>query len=308
MKVVPHLWFDAQAVAAAAFYADVFPDSAVNHTARLVDTPAGDCDLVSFTVWGMPFEAISGGPMFSINPSISFIVNFDPLRWGEGDAAKSEAMAALDAIWARLIEGGKALMPLDTYPFSERYGWVEDKYGVSWQLMLTQPEGDPRPPIVPTMLFTGDNYGKAEAARSCYLSVFKHSTPGSLVHYGEGQPPHQAGTVMFSDMALGDMWLAMMDAPGTHDFSFNEGVSLIVYCEDQAEVDHYWDSLIADPDSGQCGWLKDAWGVSWQMVPSAMHAMLYDSTPAQIDRVMRTAFTQKKFDIAALEAAFQAGN
>ena len=154
---------------------------------------------------------------------------------------------------------------------------------------------------------------QAVAAAEFYADVFSDSavnhttrllnTPGGLIHYGESQPPHQAGTVMFNDLTLGKMWLAMLDGPGSRDFTFNEGASLIVYCDDLAEVDQYWDSLIADPASGQCGWLKDAWGVSWQVVPDAMHDMWYGSIPAQIERVMRVALTQKKFDIAAQTAA-----
>ncbi|HEY9843793.1 MAG TPA: VOC family protein, partial [Candidatus Obscuribacterales bacterium] len=133
-KIVPHLWFDKEAKAVAEFYTSFFPDSQVTHLTTLHDTPSGDCDLVSFKLWGYSFMAISAGPLFKFNPSISFMVNFDPSQ-------DPEAKARIDQIWASLIEGGEALMPLDKYPFSERYGWVKDKYGLSWQLMLTRPEG-----------------------------------------------------------------------------------------------------------------------------------------------------------------------
>jgi len=290
--IVPHLWFDTQAVEAANFYADVFPDSRVTGTCTLRDTPGGDCELVSFTVWGEKFEAISGGPHFSINPSISFIVNFDPLMFGACDSAKTAATETLETVWAKLIEGGQIMMPLDTYPFCEKYGWVQDKYGVSWPLMLTRPEGDPRPGIVPAMMFTGPNFRKAEAARTFYLEVFRHSKAGGLRHFGPGMEPNEEGTVMFSDLALDGTWIAMMDSPNIHDFNFNEAVSFMVYCQDQAEVDHYWQALNATPDGGQCGWLKDQYGVSWQIVPAVMHEMLYTGSQAQVDRMMRVALTQ----------------
>lgn len=302
--IVPHLWFDTQALEAADFYTSVFPDSEVSHTGKLHNTPSGDCDLVSFKLWGQPFEAISAGPHFTINPSISFIINFDPLFFGVCDSAKTAAMELQQQVWDKLIDGGFALMPLDAYPFSERFGWVQDRYGVSWQLILTRPEGDRRPPFVPTMMFTGDNYRKAEEAREFYLSVFKGSNAGGLLHYGSDQPPNEEGTVMFSDACLGQAWIAMMDSPNIHNFNFNEAVSFMVYCDDQDEVDYYWDALNANADSGQCGWIKDRYGVSWQIVPIAMHDMLYSGSQEAVDRMMAVALTMKKFDIIALQQAF----
>lgn len=139
-KIVPHLWFDKEAREAADFYSSVFPNSGITSTNTLHNTPSGDCDVVSLTVFGQPFMAISAGPLFKFNPSISFMVNFDPSQ-------DADAKTRIDAVWAKLAEGGKVLMPIDRYPFSERYGWVEDKYGLSWQLILTNPEGEERPLI-----------------------------------------------------------------------------------------------------------------------------------------------------------------
>jgi predicted 3-demethylubiquinone-9 3-methyltransferase (glyoxalase superfamily) len=155
------------------------------------------------------------------------------------------------------------------------------------------------------MMFTGANFRKAEEAREFYLSIFKDSRAGGIRHYGPGQEPNEAGTVMFSDLVLGDTWIAMLDSPNIHNFNFNEGVSLMVYCQDQAELDHYWDSLIADPDSGQCGWLKDRYGVCWQIVPAIMHDMLYNSPHETVDRLLATILSMKKFDIAALEQVYR---
>ena len=123
--ITPHLWFDTQAKEAAEFYCRAFPDSKVDSITTLRDTPSGDCDIVSFTLQGQPFMAISAGPLFRFNPSISFFVHFHP--------ADADAQAKLDALWARLVDGGKALMDLGEYPFSKRYGWVQDRYGVSCQ-------------------------------------------------------------------------------------------------------------------------------------------------------------------------------
>lgn len=202
-------------------------------------------------------------------------------------------------------------MPLDEYPFSKRYGWVEDKYGFSWQLILTDPEGEERAMVVPSLLFVNDKCGKAEEAREFYLSVFKNAPSGgqetkegTLIHYGKDHGPNKEGTVMFSDFKLAGTWLVAMDAGLKHEFDFNEAISLMVYCRDQEEIDYYWTKLSSVPESEQCGWLKDKYGVSWQIVPEKMDEMMEKGTPEQIERVTQAFLKMKKFDIAELEKAY----
>lgn len=295
-KITPHLWFDKEAVEAAAFYADVFPNSKVTNTRKITNTPSGDCDIVSFTVMGLDFQAISAGPYFKLNPSISFMVNFDPSK-------NSEARAQIDEIWAKLSEGGKALMELGEYPFSKWYGWVQDKYGVSWQLILTDPEGEERPAIIPSLLFVGDVCGKAEEASDFYLSVFKNAKRGIIARYPSGMEPDKEGTIMFTDFTLEGQWFIAMDSAHTHEFFFNEAVSLIVNCDTQEEIDYYWEKLSAVPESEQCGWLKDKYGVSWQIVPAGMDALMASGDQEKIDRVTQAFLKMKKFNIAELEQA-----
>ena len=297
-KITPHLWFDTQAKEAAELYREVFPDSQVTNVSTLHDTPGGDCDVVSFKVWGHDFMAISAGPLFAINPSISFIVNFDP-------RSVRDAAAVLDDVWAQLADGGNASMPLDEYPFSKHYGWISDRYGVSWQLILSDPEGDPRPTIVPSLLFTGPVCGRAAAARDFYVSVFGDAEVGRSAPYPEGSEPDEPGTTMFSDFRLADAWFAAMDSAHEHGFGFNEAVSLMISCSDQAEIDHYWERLSAVPEAEQCGWLKDRFGVSWQVVPADMADMMATGTPEQIRRVTRAFLPMTKFDLAALRAAYE---
>lgn len=200
-------------------------------------------------------------------------------------------------------------MPLDKYPFSERYGWIQDKYGFSWQLILTNPSGEPRPNIIPFLLFVRENAGKAEEATDFYLSVFKDSARGQLIRHPAGAEPEKEGTLMFTDFKLLGQWFAAMDSahPG-HTFQFNEAVSLMVKCEDQAEIDYYWEKLSADPKAEQCGWLKDKYGVSWQIVPAEMNEMMRKGSREQIDRVTQAFLPMKKFDIAKLKEAFDRGS
>jgi predicted 3-demethylubiquinone-9 3-methyltransferase (glyoxalase superfamily) len=303
-RIVPHLWYDKEAREAAEFYASVFPESAITSVRTIRDTPSGDCDVVSFTVWGQRFMAISAGPHFKFNPSVSFIVNIDPLFFGRSSSADAEAAKQIDEMWEKLCAGGTVLMPIGEYPFSKRYGWVQDKYGLSWQLILTQPDGEPRPPIIPSMLFVGDNCGKAEEAIDFYTAVFEGSWKGSLMRYGAGQAPEKEGNIMFADFALEDMWFAAMDSARAHDFAFNEATSFLVSCDDQDEIDYYWKELSAVPEAEQCGWLKDRFGLSWQVVPRDMDRMMQRGTPEQIARVTQAFLKMKKFDLAALRRAY----
>ncbi len=296
-KIVPHLWFDKEAREAADFYASLFPESKVTNVTTIHDTPSGDCDTVSFELWGQKFMAISAGPYFKFNPSISFFVNFDPSR--DKDAAKT-----LEVVWNRLSEGGTPLMPLDKYPFSPRYGWIQDKFGLSWQLILSDQEGDPRLPIVPSLLFVGDVCGKAEEAIHFYQSVFRNSKPGILARYGSHQPPDKEGTVMYGDFQIENQWFAVMDSAQSHDYAFNEAVSFMVRVDTQNEIDYYWEKLSSVPEAEQCGWLKDKFGVSWQIVPAVMDEMMRNGTPEQVARITQAFLKMKKFDLAKLEDAF----
>ncbi len=300
-KIIPHLWFDKQAKEAAEFHTSVFSNSKITNIYVMTGTPSGDCDVVSFTIKGMEFMSISAGPLFKINPSISFFVNFDPSKQ---DTAKEELTAA----WEKLLPGGKVLMPLQEYPFSKWYGWIEDKYGVSWQLMLTNPDGEERPDIVPSLLFVGDNCGKAEEAGDYYCSVFSSkggSKKGAVARYPAGMEPDKEGSIMFSDFKLLDTWIAAMDSAHKHEFQFNEAVSFIVSCDTQDEIDYYWEKLSAVPESEMCGWCKDKFGVSWQIVPSDMEEMMQKGSKEQVARVTEAFLKMKKFDIATLNKAYE---
>jgi predicted 3-demethylubiquinone-9 3-methyltransferase (glyoxalase superfamily) len=294
--ITPHLWFDTQARDAATFYAEVFPESRIDRVVTIRDTPSGDCDVVSFTLWGQPFMAISAGPEFTANPSVSFFVNFDEGR-------EPQAREKLDILWAKLADGGQVLMDLAEYPWSKRYGWVQDRFGVWWQLILGDEGGEPRPPIVPSFLFTGDVYGRAEEAGAFWRGVFDDSRAGQLVRHETATEHDRAGAVMFSDFRLGPTWFAAMDSGYPHGFGFNEAISFIVTCRDQAELDRYWAALSADPAAEQCGWCKDRFGVSWQIQPQVLADAMASGDQATIDRVTQAFLPMKKLDAAAIAAA-----
>jgi predicted 3-demethylubiquinone-9 3-methyltransferase (glyoxalase superfamily) len=290
-KITTHLWFDTEAVEAAEFYASTFPDSKVTNVTTIHDTPSGDTDIVSFELWGQPFMAISAGPLFKFTPAVSFAVS----------CATREQV---DTLWARLSEGGTALMPLASYPFSERYGWTEDRYGLSWQITLAgEEQGGQR--ITPTLMFVGRACGKAEEAINLYTSVFPDSKVGPILRYGKDEEPDEEGQIKYASFLLDGQEFAAMDSARDHDFDFNEAISLLVSCETQEEIDQYWDSLSAVPDAEQCGWLKDKYGLSWQVVPSAMDEMLRSGTKEQLARVTEAFLKMKKFDLAEMRRAYE---
>jgi predicted 3-demethylubiquinone-9 3-methyltransferase (glyoxalase superfamily) len=291
-KITPHLWFDTEAKEATAFYTTLFPDSKVNHVTQITDTPSGDCDIVTFTLSGQDFMAISAGPYFKLNPSISMFVVFD----SEQD---------IEAVWNKLIDGGKALMPYDTYPWAEKYGWLEDRYGLSWQLSWSE-HHDMKQKITPLLMFTQDKAGMVKEAIADYTSIFPDSTTDMLMPYEKGEGDTE-GFIKHARFTLCEQQFMAMDSSGPHKFTFNEALSLVVHCDTQEEIDHYWEKLSAVPEAEQCGWLKDEYGVSWQIVPSIMDDIMTSGDQKKIARVTQAFLKMKKFDIAEIVKEYAAG-
>ena len=150
--------------------------------------------------------------------------------------------------------------------------------------------------IVPCLWFAD----QAETAVNFYVSIFKNSSITDVSRYGEGAPL-PAGTVLSIDFVLDGTRVQALN--GGQDFPFTEALSLSVRAKDQAEVDHIWDALTADGTPSQCGWLKDKYGVSWQIVPDALGRLITDPDPAKVARVMQALMPMVKIDVAALEAA-----
>lgn len=261
--VTPAIRCNGDADEAARFYADVFREGSV------VEQVPGYAATVS--IHGFRISLINGGAQNAPNPSISCILNFDPLLFG----GEAQARAYLDELYEQLSTGG-VLMELGEYPFSPRYAWVRDRFGMTWQLMLTDPAGEPRPFILPSFIFGGTNHANAEEATEAWITLFDDARRGALRRYGEGGPM-EAGAVMFTDFTLRGTWMAAMDSGAFHDFTFTPGVSMIVSCQDQEEIDLYWAGLSAVPEAEHCGWCVDRWGVSWQVVPHNIAKLMADA-------------------------------
>ncbi len=194
-KITPHLWFDSQAEEAAKFYTSLFNDSKIGRTAsygkagfEIHGQPEGKLMTIEFELEGQKFLGLNAGPYFKFTPSVSFHV-------------KCKTKDEVDAIWKKLSSGGTVLMELGKYPFSEKYGWCNDKYGLSWQVIFAG-KSEIQQKITPILMFVGDVCGKTEEALNFYTSVFHNSKVDNIIRYGKGEEPDKEGAVKYAGFKL----------------------------------------------------------------------------------------------------------
>lgn len=281
-NIFPCLWYNEDAKASAEFYCKVFNGKIT------ADTPV----VININLFGQKMMLLNGGPQFEKNASVSFTV-----------ICTSEEET--QSFWDQLMEGGMALMPLDSYPWSKKYGWVRDQFGVTWQLYFGDTPDNPQR-IVPTMMFLHENNGKAQEAMDFYVSIFPNSSIGSILTYekgGEKNDPPQ--NVQHADFKINNYTMFCMDSSIDHPFNFNEGISMVVMTDNQAETDLLWDSLTSKGGrESMCGWLKDRFGFSWQIVPKRLLELMNDPDQNKSQKVVQAMMKMQKIIIADLEAAY----
>jgi predicted 3-demethylubiquinone-9 3-methyltransferase (glyoxalase superfamily) len=277
-NIHPCLWFDGNAKAAAELYCSLFANATIT-----VDTPL----VINFEINGEKFMGLNGGPHFQLNPSVSFSV-------------LCETDDEINQLFSILSIDGKILMPLDKYDWSERYAFLQDRFGTAWQLIKGK-YSDVNQKISPCLLFTGNRFKKAEAAMKFYVEVFPHSAIEGILLY-PAESGEAAGAVQHAQFTLDEKVFMVMDGYGEHDFTFNEAVSFVVECDTQHEIDYFWNTFTTDGGKeSMCGWLKDQFGISWQIIPKALGTLM--SNPEKGQRVMQALLKMKKLDIATLETA-----
>ncbi len=274
----PCLWFNGQAKDAAEFYCRIFPDSKITADSGMV---------VNWQLSGQKFMGLNGGPQFVPNPSVSFFVNC---------ATQQEA----DQIWAQLSESAFVMMAMDKYPWSEYYGFLKDKYGISWQIYVGPPN-ELNQKITACFLFTDSHYGEAFEAIQFYTDLFPNARKLDISFYSKEEAAGREGVVKHGEFVLNNILYKAMDGQGNHQFVFNEAISFVVGCDTQNEIDFLWEKLTEAGEEGQCGWLKDKFGVSWQIVPNSLGKLMSD--PQKGPRVMEAFLKMKKFEISVLENA-----
>lgn len=293
-KITPFLWFDDQAEEAVIFYTSVFKNSIIKtytrysaEGAKAAGRREGTIMTIAFRIDGYEFTAINGGPAFELAPTISFFVNID-------------SEEEMDKLWEKLSDDGEIFMKLDHYPFSEKYGWIKDKFGVSWQLILS----GRMQKISPCLMFTGQQHKRAEEAINFYISVFPKSDIIQFERYKTGEGPE--GAVVHARFALNGQEFIAMDSHMDLPYNFNPAISLVVNCTTQDEIDYYWEKLSVGGYDGaqQCGWLQDKYGVSWQILPATLGEMMSDPDLKKSDQVMSALLQMKKIDLNTLQEAY----
>ena len=277
-QIRPFLWYDGQAEEAARFYTSLFKNSSVDSVNPMVTT---------FQLNGLQFNALNGGPQFKFTNATSLFATFT-------------SFDEIDEIWKQLTNGGTILMELNEYPWSKKYGWVNDKYGLSWQLFF----GEKDQQIAPLLLFVKEQFGNAEAAIDLYTSLFENSEKITVTRFGEAYPGFE-NNIQYAAYSLNGQTFMAMESQMEHNFTFNEAFSFVIHCKNQQEVDYYWNKLIADGgQESQCAWLKDKFGISWQVVPSLLIQLLGDKDREKANRVMNAMLQMKKIDCQKLQEAY----
>lgn len=282
-NIFPCFWFNEDGKEAADLYCETF-DGTIT-----ADTSA----VLNLDLFGQKFMILNAGPQFEKNASISFTV----LCETEDEVTK---------FWTKLAEKGRVLMELSEYPWSKKYGWVRDRFGVTWQIYLSDNKVDQR--IVPTLMFIHHNNGKALEAINRYTDIFPNSKVGGILKYGDGvgNETHEIPeNVQHADFEINEYTIFCMDNSYDHQFDFNEGISLVVMTDDQEETDHLWNSLTADGGmESQCGWLKDKFGVSWQIVAKRLLELMNGEDRMKGIKVMQAMMGMQKIVIKDLENAY----
>lgn len=277
-SIYPCITLKGKVAEAADFYINTFGEGKILQTSPFV---------ILIELYGQNFMLLNEGPSTTPNASVSFMVT-------------TETPEETERYWDKLAEGGKIYMPLDSYPWSPKYGWVEDKYGVSWQLIFGNRQ-ETTQKFCPSFMFTGANAGKAAEAIKFYTSLFPHSATIGIMEYNkeDGDMP---GFIKHAQFTLNDYILTAMDSSAPHGVIFPDATSLVVNCDTQEEIDHYWEALTGK--GGQevaCGWLTDRYGVSWQILPKVLMQLMKE--PDRGERVMNAVMKMKKLIITDLENA-----
>lgn len=290
-SIIPCIWFERDVETIAEWYVSVFPDSFVDYTTTFSSSPVGDTTIVTVSLAGQFVQLLGGGTTEERNPSISYMVSLSTAE-------------EVESLWSQLSEGADILIPLDTYDFSERYGWLKDRYGVSWQVMHDGGMDIQR--VTPCLLFVNEAFGRAEVAMNDWVSVFPDSYVRTehTVRYTEDDGAALAGKVNYARFVLSGREFVVMDSNEPHDFSFQPTQSLVAFCETQEDIDAYWSQLSAVPEAEECGWLQDRYGVSWQIIPWEMEEMMSTGTQEQIERVVQACLPMKKLDLMTLREAY----
>lgn len=272
-KMYPCLWFPDKKTEAVHFYLNTFRNSELLGESPLAST---------FTIMGTKCMILEGGPKYQVNPAVSYFIY-------TGDFGEAER------IYNILKEDGKKLMPLQAYDWSPKYAWIEDKYGVNWQIDGEEIRSQQK--LVPCFLFANEKKLLVREAVQHYTGIFDNSRillESPFTSHAE-MPD---GTLLFSQFIIEGFIINAMSSLLTHDFAFGPGNSIVIPCDTQEEIDYYWEKLGDGGHYDMCGWLTDKFGLSWQIIPAELPALMADDKKR--DRVVEAFLQMQKFDLQSL--------
>ncbi len=279
-KLVPNIWCNDNADEMARFYLEAFPGATLANHARYPEEGllefqrpfAGKTLQVDVVIDGFAITLINADDTFRPGPALS-------LRVVVGTPQEAERLTSA------LSSGGRVLRPLGDHPLHELFAWVEDPYGVSWQVLVGH-----GPAIAPCLNFAGPAQGKAQAALDKYVASFPNSRAGESITYAqlEGNTGDAAEAQDPSQLALGVAWLdgepvyaqdfcgfgGAGVAGGDEHFAFDCGAALLYQAHGQQQLDAVWEALSAVPEAERCGWLRDEFGVAWEVVPDNLGELM----------------------------------
>ncbi len=279
-KMACCLWIDGAPQETADFYLDIFDKSEQKRSLRFVEDihgRPGEIATIELNLAGSEFILLNGGPEFTPTPAISYVIN-------------CEDNTQLENVWQRLSADGTVLMEFQEYPEIGLFGWVEDRYGFSWQVKI----GEGAQSITPCIMFANERYEKAQEAVTEWLTIFGGGTDFRLLNDDQ--------TTQLTGFHLYDQSFLTMDSPEEHKFGFSMANSFYIYCEDQDEIDRLWESVTNEGTEYPCGWMMDKFGISWQTVPRDLSDLLDDHHFEKAYQTTLALYKMKKIDIEKLRS------
>ncbi len=283
-KITPFLWYNGNVEEAVNYYTSAFRNSKIGMMQKM--DPNGKVFTATFELEGQTIMALDGGPLYQFTPAVSLFVNTDTEEY-------------TDHLWRIFSEGGNVLMPYMKYPFSQKFGWVVDKFGLSWQFNFT----GSAPKVSPCLMFANEVKGRAEEAINFYSSIFEPSETKLVARYEPGEMGVE-GTIKHAAFSLAGLEYKCMDSHIDNPFKFTPAFSFFIDCEDQAEVDDKWARLTDGGGESRCGWIWDKFGVSWQVIPKDLMRLMYSKDKVRSQRVMQAMLKMDKIIVADLQKAY----
>jgi predicted 3-demethylubiquinone-9 3-methyltransferase (glyoxalase superfamily) len=281
-EIFPCLWCTNSIREQASYYQIVF-NCEVEHKSELV---------IYLNLYKQRIMLLGGNPGAKFSAANSMLVIY-------------ESEAELNAVWSKLSADGLVIMPLESYPFADKYGWIRDKFGMCWQLYFKAGYTSDQL-VVPTLTFGGSNNGKARMAMEFYSSIFPDSKIEGVLTYEQGGEDDIPTHIQHAEYTLDGFRFGIMDSSHNVDFEFSDAVSFVVMTKNQEETDRYWEALLSDGGTpSKCSWLKDRYGLSWQIVPVRLTELLNDAAaPEKSQAAFKAMLSMSKIDIKLIEDAY----